>query len=94
LCTLFERCTLLDAANEKQSSGLSFIMSEVIASYKLGKIDVSISKTNQADKLNVDCSDGSYHSAFTVRRFEYENYRHLMNQRIKGAFDEQYKNGG
>lgn len=66
-------------------------MSTIIDSYKLGSIRVEISETDNPHKLNVDCNDGSYHSAFTIRKYEYENYKRHMNQRIKNAYNEQYK---
>jgi hypothetical protein len=65
-------------------------MSSVIESYKLGNIAVKISETNNPEKLKVDCNDGNYHSEFTVRKYEYNNYKRHMNQRIKNAYDEQY----
>jgi hypothetical protein len=65
-------------------------MSSVIESYKLGNIAVEISETDHPNKLKVDCNDGNYHSSFTVRKYEYENYKRHMNQRIKNAYDEQY----
>ncbi|WP_445663979.1 hypothetical protein [Fodinibius sp. AD559] len=65
-------------------------MSSIIESYKLGNIAVEISETDHPKKLKVDCNDGNYHSAFTVRKYEYENYKRHMNQRIKNAYDEQY----
>lgn len=65
-------------------------MSSVIESYKLGNIAVEISETDNPNKLKVDCNDGNYHSEFTVRKYEYENYKRHMNQRIKNAYDEQY----
>jgi hypothetical protein len=57
-----------------------------IESYKLGKIEVVISETEKANKLLVSCFDGEYKSEFTVSRYEFENYRRLMNQRISRAF--------
>lgn len=65
-------------------------MSTVIESYKLGSIRVTISESEHPQKLDVECDDGTYHSSFTVRRYEYENYRRHMNQRIKDAYKEQY----
>lgn len=65
-------------------------MSSVIASYKLGDITVDVSETKHPNKLRVECNDGNYHSEFTVRKYEYENYKHHMNQRIKNAYKEQY----
>lgn len=65
-------------------------MSSVIESYKLGNITVEISETDNPEKLKVDCNDGNYHSEFTVRKYEYKNYKRHMNQRIKNAYDEQY----
>lgn len=67
-------------------------MSSVIDSYKLGDISVEISKTDHPQKLKVDCNDGNYHSEFTIREYEYRNYKRHMNQRIKNAYDDQYKN--
>jgi hypothetical protein len=65
-------------------------MSSVIESYKLGNIAVEICETDNPEKLKVDCNDGNYHSEFTVRKYEYNNYKRHMNQRIKNAYDEQY----
>lgn len=66
-------------------------MSSVIESYKLGDIAVEIRETDNPEKLAVDCNDGNYHSEFTIRKYEYKNYKRHMNQRIKNAYDEQYK---
>lgn len=66
-------------------------MSFTIASYKLGDVQVEITETDNPEKLKVDCNDGNYHSEFTVRKYEYENYKRHMNQRIKNAYKEQYK---
>lgn len=67
-----------------------WIMSNIIESYQLGSIRVTISESEHPQKLEVECNDGNYHSAFTIRRYEYENYKRHMNQRIKDAFKEQY----
>ena len=64
-------------------------MSQQVAAYNIGNIEVTITETDEKDKLNVDCNDGTYHAAFTVRRYEYKNYKRHMNQRIKNAFDQQ-----
>jgi hypothetical protein len=66
-------------------------MSSVIESYKLGDVRVEISETDHPQKLKVECNDGNYHSEFTVREYEYKNYKRHMNQRIKKAYDEQYE---
>ena len=66
-------------------------MSSVIDSYKLGSVRVEISETDHPNKLQVECNDGNYHSAFTVRKYEYENYKRHMNQRITNAYREQYE---
>lgn len=66
-------------------------MSSIIESYKLGSISVEISETDHPQKLKVECNDGNYHSEFTVRKYEYKNYRRHMNQRIKNAYNEQYR---
>jgi hypothetical protein len=66
-------------------------MSKEVESYKLGNIQVVISDTDNPNKLNVDCNDGNYHSAFTVRRYEYENYKRHMNRKITDAYKKQYE---
>lgn len=60
-----------------------------IESYKLGKIEVTISETEKENKFLVSCFDGEYKSEFTVSQYEFENYRRLMNQRISRAFSGQ-----
>ncbi len=65
-------------------------MSKEIESYKLGNVQVVISEAEQPNKLHVDCNDGNYHSEFTVRRYEYENYKRHMNQKITIAYNNQY----
>jgi len=62
----------------------------IIKSYQLGNIEVTITETDNPNKLLVDCNDGNYHSSFTVRRYEYKNYKRHMNQRIKNAYKAQY----
>jgi len=66
-------------------------MGKEIESYKLGKVQVVISETEKSGKLHVDCNDGNYHSGFTVRRYEYENYKRHMNQKITLAYNKQYE---
>lgn len=66
-------------------------MSKEIASYRLGKIQVVISETDSEHRYHVDCNDGNYHSEFTVRRYEYENYKRHMNQKISTAYKQQYQ---
>jgi len=66
-------------------------MSKKIESYKLGNIAVVITETDIQDRLLVDCNDGTYHSSFTVRRYEYENYKKHMNQKISNAYKKQYE---
>ena len=66
-------------------------MSSVIDSYKLGSVSVEISETEHPNKLQVECNDGNYRSSFTVRKYEYENYKRHMNQRITSAYKEQYE---
>lgn len=62
-----------------------------INSYKLGTIEVVIEEADRENKLNVICNDGTYRSEFTIRKYEYENYKRHMNQRIKNAYKAQYK---
>ncbi len=61
-------------------------MPQEIESYKLGKVQVTITESEKENKLNVHCFDGEFKSEFTVSRYEYENYKRLMNQRISRAF--------
>lgn len=67
-------------------------MSKEVASYKLGDIQVTIEEADHPKKLQVTCNDGQFKSQFTVKKYEYENYKRHMNQRIKNAYQEQYKN--
>lgn len=67
-------------------------MSREVESYKLGNIQVVISETENENKLHVDCNDGTYHSEFTVRKYEYDNYKRHMNQKITTAYKNQYEN--
>lgn len=62
----------------------------MVESYKLGSIDVEITETEHPTKLRVVCNDGTYRSEFTVRKYEYKNYKRHMNQRIKNAYDDQH----
>ncbi|MDR9415694.1 MAG: hypothetical protein RI564_05390 [Gracilimonas sp.] len=57
-----------------------------IESYKLGKVQVTITEAEKPNRLNVECFDGEYHSEFTVSTYEFNNYRRLMNQRITQAY--------
>ncbi len=69
-------------------------MNKTVDSYKIGDIEVIITEADHPKKLNVECNDGSYHSEFTIRKYEYENYRRHMNQRIKNAYKEQHQKEG
>ena len=66
-------------------------MGKEVESYKLGNIQVTISETENPQKLEVDCNDGTYRSGFTIRRYEYENYKRHMNRKITTAYREQYE---
>ncbi len=66
-------------------------MSTPLESYKIGEIEVVITETDHPEKLHVECNDGTYHSEFTVRKYEYKNYKRHMNQRIKNAYKEQHR---
>lgn len=59
-----------------------------VASYFLSKIEVTVTETDEEQKLLVDCNDGAFHSSFEVSRYEYKNYKRHMNQRIKNAFNQ------
>lgn len=66
-------------------------MSTEVESYKLGNIQVVITETDNPNRLHVDCNDGNFHSEFTVRIYEYENYKRHMNQKISTAYKKQYE---
>lgn len=66
-------------------------MSSIVEEYKLGNIQVTIEETDHPQKFSVSCNDGNYRSQFTIRKYEYKNYKRHMNQRIKNAYKEQYK---
>ncbi len=66
-------------------------MSKEVESYKLGDIQVVITETDNPNRLHVDCNDGNFHSEFTVRIYEYENYKRHMNQKISTAYKKQYE---
>lgn len=66
-------------------------MGKSVESYRLGKISVTITETEESDKLKVDCNDGSFHSEFTVSRYEYMYYKRHMNQKITKAYQSAHK---
>lgn len=65
-------------------------MPDVVEKYKLGTIEVTIEETEKPNKFRVLCNDGNYRSSFTIRKYEYENYKRHMNQRIKNAYKDEY----
>lgn len=62
-------------------------MDEVLETYKIGKIVVTVTNSERSGRYHIDCRQGEKHLAFDVRQSEYENYHRLMNQRIKEAFE-------
>lgn len=62
------------------------LMSEPIESYKLGKIQVTVTPTDRPNKLLIECFDGEFKSEFIASEYEFKNYRRLMNQRITQAY--------
>lgn len=66
-------------------------MSKTIEEYLLGDIQVTIKETDHPQKLSVTCSDNNFRSQFTIRKYEYQNYKRHMNQRIKNAYKEEYE---
>lgn len=73
-------------------SDIRSFMGKEVESYKLGSIQVVISEDDKKNRLHVDCNDGTYHSEFTVRKYEYENYKRHMNKKISTAYKNQYEN--
>lgn len=66
------------------------LMTKTLETYKLGTIKIIISETDDPNRLKVDCNDGEYHSEFTVSRYEHQNYKRHMNQKITKAYQAQY----
>lgn len=66
-------------------------MKKEIESYKLGNVQVVITETDDPNRFHVDCNDGNFHSEFMVRRYEYDNYKRHMNQKITLAYKKQYE---
>ena len=61
-------------------------MTEEVESYKLGNIQVTVTRDDRPNKLLISCFDGEYKSEFTVSEYEFKNYRRLMNQKITQAY--------
>ncbi len=66
-------------------------MAEQIETYKLGKVRVIITKTDDPNRYHVECNDGIYRSEFTVRKYEYQYYKRHMNQKIKNAYQAEHE---
>lgn len=62
-------------------------MDEVLESYHIGKIAVTVTQSERSGRYHIDCREGEKHLGFEVKQSEYENYHRLMNQRIKEAFE-------
>ncbi len=61
-------------------------MNEVVDTYHIGKIEVTVTESERDGRYHIDCRQGEKHLGFEVRHSEYKNYHRLMNQRIKEAF--------
>jgi len=61
-------------------------MEQVLEQYKIGQIAVTIHETDDENRLLVECNDGTFHSRFTVSRYEYNYYKRHMNQKIVAAY--------
>ncbi len=68
-------------------------MSEPLETYKLGKIQVTVTPTDRPNKLLIECFDGEYRAEFTASEYEFQNYRRLMNQKITQAFASERDSG-
>lgn len=69
-------------------------MEEIVEQYKIGKISVTIRESGVDGRLEVECNDGTFHSRFTVSRYEYSHYKRHMNQKILNAFKEGHGQDG
>lgn len=65
---------------------LSFGMEHALEQYRIGKISVTIHETDDENRLRVECNDGTFHSEFSVSRYEYTYYKRHMNQKILKAY--------
>lgn len=63
-------------------------MSESIEIYKLGNIEVTVTKVDRPNKLLISCFDGAFKAEFVVSEYEFQNYRRLLNQKITDAYKE------
>lgn len=63
----------------------------IIEEYSLGGIQVTIMQTGKQGRYYISCRDDEFQYEFKASKYEYENYKHLMNKRIKATF-EKYHN--
>lgn len=63
-------------------------MSETVEIYKLGNIEVTVTRAARPNKLLIACFDGAFKAEFTVSEYEFQNYRRLLNQKITDAYKE------
>ena len=61
-------------------------MPEIVDSYKLGKIVVTVTQAERPNKLLISCFDGEFNAEFMVSEYEFTNYRRLLNQKITDAY--------
>ena len=61
-------------------------MADIIESYKIGKIAVTVRESEDENRVNVECNDSSFRSEFSISRYEYTYYRRHMNQKILNAY--------
>ncbi|HKJ32176.1 MAG TPA: hypothetical protein VKA34_10125 [Balneolales bacterium] len=61
-------------------------MSAVIETYNLGDIEVTISRTDSANRYLIHCEKDDDVFEFKAKKDEYEGYKRLMNRRIQKHF--------
>lgn len=61
---------------------------KIVEEYALGKINVTITELSDPNKVRIYATDGEKQMDFEARRYDYENYNRLMNQKIKQRFQE------
>lgn len=64
----------------------------VIEEYKLGKISVTVSESDQQNKVIIEATDHTNRLKFEATRYDYDNYNRLMNQKIRQRFEDAGKN--
>ena len=66
-------------------------MQKMNESYKIGNIEVTVSETENPEKLKIYAVSDGREFNIIARKYEYQNYTRLMNQKIVRFFKEAEK---